>query len=62
MKRRSFIHSLSVAGMLPSFASQQLNTISSQETVKNDPIACVLGILLKPTLQLEKLWKKEKMP
>lgn len=39
MKRRSFIHSLSVAGMLPSFASQQLNTISSQETVKNDPIA-----------------------
>ena len=39
MKRRSFIHSLSVAGMLPSFASQQLNTISFQETVKNDPIA-----------------------
>lgn len=39
MKRRSFIHSLSVAGILPSFASQQLNTISFQETVKNDPIA-----------------------
>ena len=39
MKRRSFIHSLSVAGLLPSFASQQLNTISTQETMKNDPIA-----------------------
>ena len=39
MKRRSFIHSLSVAGILPSFASQQLNTISFQETVKHDPIA-----------------------
>lgn len=39
MKRRSFIHSLSVAGILPSFTSQQLNTISFQETVKNDPIA-----------------------
>ena len=39
MKRRSFIHSLSLAGLFPSFSTQQFKTIQPQESIKNDPIA-----------------------
>ena len=41
MKRRSFIHSLSLAGLFPSFSSQHFNLkkTARQEVVKNDPIA-----------------------
>ena len=39
MKRRSFIHRLSVAGLLPSFSAQQFKGIQAAAVVKNDPIA-----------------------
>ena len=62
MKRRSFIHSLSVAGIFPSFASQQLNTISSTGKIKNDPIALCTWNFTQANAAAGKALKKEKMP
>ena len=61
MKRRSFIHRLSVAGLLPSFSAQQFKGIQAAAVVKNDPLRYALGISLRPMLPQEKPLKKEKM-
>ena len=39
MKRRSFIHRLSIVGLLPSFSVQHYKRLQAATTIKNDPIA-----------------------